>query len=59
MNKYIDQLKEEINDPSLYLDPRAEDLGAYTNDWTKKFNGETPLVLRPRVTTDVSRMLSI
>jgi len=56
---FIDKIKNELDDNTLYLDPEKEDLGTYTSDWTKKFNGNTPLVLRPKTTLHVSQMLSI
>tara|TARA_Y100001970_G_scaffold294373_1_gene452161 strand:+ start:66992 stop:68407 length:1416 start_codon:yes stop_codon:yes gene_type:complete len=55
----VTKLKKSIGESALYLEPDNEDLGAYTNDWTKKFSGYTPLVLRPRTVSEVSKMVSL
>ena len=57
MSDPIADLRAAIGDPALMLET-PEETGAYTTDWTKKFVGTTPMVLRPRTTADVSRMLT-
>ncbi len=52
-----DLLREAIDEPGLYLD-QPTDTAAYAIDWTGKFAGTTPLVVRPRNTETVSRVLA-
>jgi FAD/FMN-containing dehydrogenase len=50
----VEQLKAELGSPGLVLS-EADEVAAYTSDWTRKFSGVAPAVLRPRDTDEVRR----
>jgi FAD/FMN-containing dehydrogenase len=49
-------LAAAVDTPGLYLDAPA-DIDPYTIDWTRKFRGTTPLVVRPKTTDELARVL--
>lgn len=58
MTSALEKLRKELEDePGLVLDDPA-DTGPYAVDWTGKFRGSTPLVLRPATTEGVARILA-
>jgi FAD/FMN-containing dehydrogenase len=50
----VEQLCAELGENGLVLS-EAEEVAAYTTDWTRKFSGVAPAVLRPRDTDEVVR----
>ncbi len=57
MTALVEKLRDRLGDSTLWLDDPA-DTAAYARDWTGKHVGETPLVLRPRSTEEVSTVLA-
>lgn len=57
MSDALAQMRAEVGDASMFLDDPA-DLAGYSSDWTRKFQGRTPLVARPGTTEEVSRVLA-
>ena len=54
MTGIVERLNAELDSPGLVLSEPSE-LAAYTTDWTRKYSGAAPAVLRPRDTEDVAR----
>ena len=54
MVSVVEQLCAELGENGLVLQ-EAEEVAAYTTDWTRKFISTAPAVLRPRDTDDVVR----
>ena len=53
MKNITDRLTDELGRPGLVLsDP--DEVAAYTTDWTRKFSGTAPCVLRPHNTEEVA-----
>ena len=50
--------EDAIADPAVFLDT-PEELSRYGRDWTGRFQGETPLVLRPNSTEQVQALLAV
>jgi FAD/FMN-containing dehydrogenase len=53
MTSVAERLAAELGRPGIVLDEPGE-VAAYTTDWTKKFSGEAPCVLRPHDTEEVA-----
>jgi FAD/FMN-containing dehydrogenase len=58
MHDLRSHLEDAIADPTVFLDA-PEELSRYGRDWTGKFQGETPLVLRPNSTEQVQALLAV
>lgn len=58
MGSVLDSLRSELQRPGLLLTEPNEVL-AYTTDWTRKFTGTAPAVLRPKDSGEVSRCVLI
>ena len=58
MTSVVERLGAELNAPGLVLSGAGE-MAAYTTDWTRKFSGQTPAVLRPRDTGEVVRCVLV
>ena len=54
MASVVERLSAELDSPGLVLCEPGE-VAAYTTDWTRKYSGAAPAVLRPRDTEDVAR----
>lgn len=52
MKSVSERLSVELGTGGIVLSDPAE-VGAYTTDWTKKFSGEAPCILRPHDTEEV------
>ncbi len=52
-----ERLRARLGDPALYLDDPA-DTARYARDWTGKYAGQAPLVVRPRSTEEVAAVLA-
>ena len=53
MASVLERLTAELGRSGIVLSEPGE-VAAYTSDWTKKFNGEAPCVLRPHDTEEVA-----
>lgn len=51
------RLKAAIDAPGLYLEEPGA-IAPHATDWTRKFKGPCPLVVRPRSTEEVARLLA-
>jgi len=54
MTSVADRLAAELGSSGLVL-REPQEVAAYTTDWTKKFSGEAPCVLRPHDTQEVAQ----
>jgi FAD/FMN-containing dehydrogenase len=53
----LDRLREVVGAGGYLEDPA--DTGPYLTDWRRLYTGVTPMVLRPRTTEEVSRLVAI
>ena len=54
MEDILEGLRNQLNQPGLLL-TEPNEVSAFTTDWTRKFSGTTPAVLRPKNLEEVSR----